>query len=315
MFINSSGLQVIGSSLSLPKNYKSNLEIWPSSANWVETNLGIKSRYYLADGEDLISLCIESALEAIKTANILPADIDCIIVATSTPDFINPSMAAIVHGAINAREDCPAFDIQAVCAGFLYGLGIVASFATSNAGKYFLVIGADQFSKITNFETRDCVFFGDAAASMVIKSSKSKHIFAAEIYADGKGWKDFHTSSEAKQFVMNGKAVSDMASKKIPEAITNICKKLNINKSDISYYFTHQPSKIVLDKVENSLEIKPGKLFRNLENRGNTASASIPSVFFDSNMLSNIKSGDLVCFAAIGSGWVWGVAIMEWGDN
>ena len=315
MFINSSGLKVIGSSLCLPRNSKSNIEIWPGTTNWVESNLGIKSRHYLTEGENLISLCIKSALDAIKTADILPSEVDCIIVATSTPDFINPSMAAIVHGAINAREDCPAFDIQAVCAGFVYGLSIVGSLATSNAGKYFLVIGADQFSKITNFDTRDCVFFGDAAASMIIKASNSKHIFAAEIYADGKGWRDFHTSNESKHFVMNGKAVSDMASKKIPEAITSICKKLSIDKSDISYYFTHQPSKLVLDKVENSLEIKPGQLFRNLEKRGNTASASIPSVFFDSNMLSNIKSGDLVCFAAIGSGWVWGVAIMEWGDN
>jgi len=103
-----------------------------------------------------------------------------------------------------------------------------------------------------------------------------------------------------------------MASQKIPEAVLAICEKTGIDVKKISYFFTHQPSKAVLDSVEKRLDISEGKLFRNLQHRGNTASASIPSVFFDSNMFSKISDGEIICFTAIGAGWVWGVALLEW---
>ena len=312
MLIKSRGLSVIGSSLSLPASSLLNEEIWPSSAEWVEETLGIRSRRHISSEEKLIDLCIESAQNAILAAKLKPTEIDCIIVATSTPDFINPSMAAIIHGAVGASIECPAFDIQAVCAGFIYGMGILASLAENSGSGNYLLIGADQFSKITDFDKRDSVFFGDAAAAMVIKKSKSESLFAAEIYADGKNWTDFHTPNLTEKFEMNSKAVGSMASEVLPKAVKDLCSKLSIDVSDISHFFTHQPSKVVLDKVEVNLGLKEGKIHRNLLNRANTASASIPSVFYDSAQMSKIKSGDLVCFAAIGAGWVWGVAIMEW---
>lgn len=312
MLIRSNGLSVVGSSLSVPSKSILNREIWPSTAEWVEKILGIKSRMHISGEEKLIDLCIESANNALISANLKSQDIDCIIVATSTPDFINPSMAAIVHGAIGANVECPAFDLQAVCAGYIYGLGILASLAESSGGGNFLLIGADQFSKITDFDKRDSVFFGDAAAAMIIRKSNRESIFAAEIYANGKNWTDFHTPNTTEKFIMDSKAVNRMASEMLPNAVETLCKKLSIKVSDISYFFTHQPSKVVLDKIESKLNLTEGQIYRNLSERANTASASIPSVFYDSSQMSKIKSGDLVCFAAIGAGWVWGVAIMEW---
>jgi len=313
MLIRSNGLSIVGSSLSLPESSKLNSEIWPSTSEWVEKTLGIESRRHISGSEKLIDFCITSAKNAIESANLKPQDIDCIIIATSTPDYINPSMAAIVHGAIGARNECPAFDIQAVCAGFIYGMGILASLAESSGKGNYLLIGADQFSKITDFDKRDSVFFGDAAAAMIIKKSENKSIFAAEIYADGKNWMDFHTPNTTKKFAMNSRAVNSMASEMLPKAVKDLCNKLSIEVSDISFFFTHQPSKVVLDKVESALDLNEGRIHRNLSTRANTASASIPSVFFDSAQMSKIKAGELVCFAAIGAGWVWGVAIMEWG--
>jgi 3-oxoacyl-[acyl-carrier-protein] synthase-3 len=111
---------------------------------------------------------------------------------------------------------------------------------------------------------------------------------------------------------MNSKAVSASATRRIPEAVIDLCKKKNIDVGQINHFFTHQPSKVVLDKVEKSLTSSNVGIYRNLEHRGNTASASIPTVFYDSGMFSKIQDGELVCFAAIGAGWVWGVALLEW---
>lgn len=312
MFINSKGLQIIGCGLSVPKKVVSNSELYPNTANWVTEKLGIDSRHYIESEKSLVDYCIDASRDALKIAGIDSNEIDGIIVATSTADYINPSMAAIIHGAIRAKEKCAAFDIQAVCAGFVYALGIAASLGASGAGKYFLVIGADQFSKITDFESRDCVFFGDAAAAVVVEITNKDTMFALELFSDGSKWEDFHTLAPAGKFSMNSKAVSSMASLKIPEAVLAICEKTGIDVKKISYFFTHQPSKAVLDSVEKRLNISEGKLFRNLQHRGNTASASIPSVFFDSNMFSKISDGEIICFAAIGAGWVWGVALLEW---
>ena len=315
MRIKTFGLQVIGANLSVPSRIVGNGDIWPETKEWVEDNLGIKSRAHLSNGETLLSLCIESAKNCIEDSGLTPQDVDCIIIATSTPDYVNPSMAAIVHGSIGARQSCPAFDIQAVCAGFIYALGMVAALANSGSGKNFLVIGADQFSKITDFTKRDCVFFGDAAAAIMIKKTESNNLFAANLYADGKNWSDFHTPRLEGKFKQNAKEVTKNAVQKIPDAILEICHENNIVPSQISHFFTHQPSKVVLDKVEERLGVEPNSIYRNLAHRGNTASASIPSVFFDSGKFRSIKPGELVCFAAIGSGWVWGVALLQWKTN
>jgi len=315
MRIKTSGLQVIGASLSVPSRIVGNDDIWPETKEWVEENLGMKSRHYLSGSETLLDLCIDSAKNCIADSGLTPEDIDCIIIATSTPDYINPSMAAIVHGEIGARQNCPAFDIQAVCAGFVYALGLVASLANSGSGKNFLVIGADQFSKITDFTKRDCVFFGDAAASMMIKKTESINLFAVNLYADGKNWLDFHTPRSEEKFKQNAKEVTKNAVQKIPDAILEICNENDLAPTQISHFFTHQPSKVVLDKVEERIGFEPNSIYRNLTQRGNTASASIPSVFFDSGKFRSIKSGEFVCFAAIGSGWVWGVALLQWKTN
>ena len=142
MFINSRGLQIIGCGLSAPKKEVSNAELYPNTAKWVSEKLGVDSRRYIESEKSLVDYCIDASKEALKIAGINPNEIDGIIVATSTADYINPSMAAIIHGAIRAKEKCAAFDIQAVCAGFVYALGIAASLGASGAGKYFLVVGA-----------------------------------------------------------------------------------------------------------------------------------------------------------------------------
>jgi 3-oxoacyl-[acyl-carrier-protein] synthase-3 len=289
-----------------------NAKLRPDTANWVELRLGIKERRHLKAGESLMSLVESASLMALDMSNLRADDLDCIIIATSTPDFINPSMATMLHGRLGAKSDCASFDIQAVCAGFVYALGTVASLIASGAGKNFLVVGADQFSKITDFNDRNCVFFGDAAGAMVIQSSTGDSFLTVEMFSEGKGWQSFHTPSDTRKFKMNSSEVANNATVKLPASIRSICEFSGISTDEITWFVTHQPSKPVLDSLEEELQIAPGRLLRNIEYRGNTAGATIPLLFSEMDVMSRAKSGDYICFSAIGSGWVWGSAILKW---
>jgi len=309
--IKCNGIKLSGTGSALPSHTVNNFEIWPETESWVSEKLGIHERRFIHEPETLTSLCVSAANEAMIAAGISASDLDCIILATSTPDFINPSMASSVHGELNAPVNCAAFDIQGVCAGFIYALGLLSSLVKSKAGKYFLVIGADQFSSITDFSKRDCVFFGDAAAALVFEATENDSYLAVELSSAG-GSGAFRTPKNTGKFEMNSKEVSSYASKTLPESVKSVCDFAEINVEDITYFFTHQPSKPVLDNLEKNLELKKGVLQRNISNRGNTAGATVPLLFHESKLEKTLKNGDIICFSGIGAGWVWGSAIMKW---
>jgi 3-oxoacyl-[acyl-carrier-protein] synthase-3 len=312
MRVQSDGIKVIGSGSAISSQEVSNFELRAETAPWVSSRLGINTRRHLTENESLLELIVEAAEKSLKSANVSADQIDCIIIATSTPDYINPSMASILHQRIGAKTSCASFDLQAVCAGFVYALGLVASLVSANAGKYFLVIGADQFSRITDFTDRNCVFFGDGAGAILLEATEGDSFLAVELNTDGNGWKSFQTPRDTGQFLMNAKEVALSATTKLPDSIKSICSFIGKQVSDIDWFVTHQPSKPVLDALEASLNIPPSKLFRNISNRGNTAGATIPLLFDEIDMLHLAKPGDLICFSAIGAGWVWGSALLKW---
>ena len=186
------------------------------------------------------------------------------------------------------------------------------SLLLTKSGKYFLLIGADQFSKITDYNDRNCVIFGDPAAAIMIESTDYDNFLAVELHSEGSGWENFHTSRKKGTFFINAKEVSQNASSKLPTSIQSICSYAGIEPKDVSLYVTHQPSKPVLDSLETSLNLEPGKLLRNIKHRGNTAGATIPLLFDEMDVINRAKKGDYICFSAIGSGWVWGSAILKW---
>lgn len=306
------GIRVSGSGSAISQHSKSNVDLRPDTAAWVEERLGIKERRHLKADESLISLVENASMQALKMSQLIAQDLDGIIVATSTPDFLNPSMASVLHGRLGADANCASFDIQAVCAGFVYALGTVASLIASGAGKNFLIVGADQFSKITDFDDRNCVFFGDAAGAMIIQATTGDSFLNVELHSEGKGWESFHTSSSTRKFKMDSSEVAKNATVKLPESIRSVSELSGISTDEITWFVTHQPSKPVLDSLEEELKIRPGRLLRNIEYRGNTAGATIPLLFSEMKVLSRAKSGDYICFSAIGSGWVWGSAILKW---
>lgn len=312
MRMKATGVRIIGHGSAVSDFRVKNHDLRADTAQWVEERLGVKERRHLPINEELIQLAETASRNALEASGLLPHDLDGIIVATSTPDFINPSMASMLHGRLEANTNCASFDIQAVCAGFVYALGTVTSLIASGAGKNFLIVGADQFSKITDFNDRNCVFFGDAAGAMIIQSTSGDSFMNVELHSEGKGWESFHTPSDTRTFKMDSSEVAKSATVKLPASIRSICDSSGISTDEITWFVTHQPSKPVLDALEAELKIKPGRLLRNIEYRGNTAGATIPLLFSEMDVLSRARSGDYICFSAIGSGWVWGSVILKW---
>ena len=312
MKLTTSGVKILGAGSAVSEKRVTNVDLRPETADWVENRLGILERRHIGKDQALIDLIESAAKKAILDSGIKISDLDAIIIATSTPDMINPSMASVLHGRLGAEMHCASFDIQAVCAGFIYGLANVASLISSNAGRYFLLVGADQFSKITDFDDRNCVFFGDAAGAMVISGTEGDSVLSVEINTEGTGWKSFHTPKSPATFDMTASEVAKSAMTKLPKSIKSICDYAKIGVEDVSWFVTHQPSKPVLDSLEKKLGILPERLLRNLEFRGNTAGATIPLLFDEMNVIELAKKGDYLCFSAIGAGWVWGSAILKW---
>lgn len=294
--------------------------------DWIFNNLGIRERRIAADNEFTSNLAFRAAEKAIKNALLKAKDIDLIIVATATPDRLAPSTACIVQeklGAVNAA----AFDVNAVCSGFLYAFAIGSQFIAAGMYQNVLIIGADTFSKITNWEDRSCVFFGDGAGAAVLSNTETgKGLLAIDLYADGTGKHNFTIPAGGSEmpasfetvakglhnFEMNGKAVYETATKVLPHAINNVLERCALNVNDITFLIPHQPSIRILKKTAELLDLPFEKVKTNMERYANTSGGTIPILLDEVNRSGLLKDGDVLVFAAVGSGWTWGAAAMKW---
>lgn len=293
---------------------------------WIYDTLGIKTRHIAAKNECTSDLALEACNNALKNAQMDIKNIDLIIVATATPDRSSPSTAAILQGKLGNIK-APAFDISAVCSGYIYAQTIAASLIHSGFINNALVVGAEKFSMITDWKRRDCIFFGDGAGAAILeKSNDESEILTQKLYADGKGWENFTVPGGGSEnpisyeiidqnlhtFRMNGRAVYDTGTKVLPEAIKECLYKVNLKASDIDHVLPHQPSWGVLKKISELSGIPWSKFHTNMEHYANTAGATIPLVMDEANQKNEIKRGDIVLMIGVGSGWTWGVSILRW---
>jgi 3-oxoacyl-[acyl-carrier-protein] synthase-3 len=294
--------------------------------DWIFENLGIRERRIAAADEFTSDLAFKAAKRAIEHASLDAKDIDLVIIATATPDRLAPSTACIVQeklGAFNAA----AFDINAVCSGFLYAFAIGSQFIAAGMYQNVLVIGADTFSKITNWEDRSCVFFGDGAGAVVLSHTENgKGLLAVDLYADGKGKFNFTVPAGGSElpatvdtvtkglhkFQMNGRAVYNTATKVLPEAITKVLERCSLTVGDVNFLIPHQPSIRILKKTAELLGLPFEKVKTNMEHYANTSGGTIPILLDEVNRSGVLKEGDVLVFAAVGSGWTWGAAAMKW---
>ena len=295
-----------------------------SSDEWIFKNLGIRERR-IAVGEVTSDLAYKAGLKALEGTDVKPEDINLIIVATSTPDRQAPSTACFVQEKMGAFQ-AVAFDISAVCSGGLYGIAIACQFVQTGMYKNVLVIGADTFSTITDWERKDSVFFGDGAGAILLSATtEDKGFMDFKLHADGRGKLHFNipaggceipASEETvknKQhfFQMNGKEVYNTATKVLPEVIDEILEANNLTSDDVDWVIPHQPSIRILQETARKVNIPFEKVMTNMDKYANTSGGTIPIVLDETYKSGKIQPGNLLLFAAVGSGWTWGTALYK----
>jgi len=300
--------------------------ILSTTPEWIEENLGIKERRVAIEDEFTSDLAAYAAKNAIENAGLYKEDIDLIIVATATPDRLAPSTAAIVQDKIESYN-AVAFDISAVCSGFLFAMSVASQFIASGVYDNVLVIGADTFSKITDWTRRDAVFFGDGAGAAVLSHAESSEGFLAfRLYTDGRGKFNFTipaggsempaTEKTVKEklhyFQMNGRAVYETATEVLPKAIEQVLTDTGLTISDIDLMVPHQPSIKILQKTAEIIGLPFEKVMTNMDKYANTSGGTIPILLDELNRSGKIKKGNIILFAAVGSGWTYGASIIKW---
>jgi len=322
-------VKIIGTGSYVPETIYTNeyLEtLLPTSANWIFENLGIKERRIASEHQATSDLAWKAGENAIENAGLTKDDIDLIIVATATPDRLAPSTACIVQDKLKAYN-AVAFDIAAVCSGFLFGMSVASQYIASGVYDNVLVIGADTFSKIIDWTRRDAVFFGDGAGAAVISHSNVKGGFLAyRLYSDGRGKYNFtipaggsefpatHKTIDERMhyFQMNGKAVYDVGTVVLPKAINQVLADTGLSIDDIDLMIPHQPSIRILQKTAEIIGLPFEKVMTNMDKYANTSGGTLPILLDEVNRAGKIKEGDLILFAAVGSGWTYGASIIKW---
>jgi 3-oxoacyl-[acyl-carrier-protein] synthase-3 len=322
-------VHIIGTGSYVPEKVYTNeyIEtIAPTNAEWVYKNLGIKERRIAEDDQPTSDLAAKAGLRAIEDAGLTPDDIDLIIVATSTPDRLAPSTAAIVQDKIQAYNSV-AFDIAAVCSGFLFGISTAAQYVATGIFNNVLVIGGDTFSKIIDWSRRDCVFFGDGAGAAVLTNTDSDTGFLAfRLYTDGRGKWNFtipgggsefpmsHENVDAghRYFQMVGSAVYETGVQVLPKAINQVLQDTGISIDQVDYLIPHQPSIRILQDTAKIIGMPFEKVMTNMDRYANTSGGTIPILLDEVNKAGKLKPGSMVLFAAVGSGWTYGASLMRW---
>ncbi len=323
-------VKIIGTGSYVPDTIYTNeyLEtIVPTNAQWIYENVGIKQRHIASEDQATSDLAAEAGRRAIENSGLQASDIELIIVATSTPDRKAPSTAAFVQHKLNAFN-AAAFDVTAVCSGFLFGMSVASQYIASGVYNNVLVIGADTFSKITDWTRRDCIFFGDGAGAAIVSAANVTEGFLAyRLYTDTShdmlgftipaGGSEIplnanNIDDRLQYFQMNGKAVFASATQALPAAINQVLQDTGLSISDIDLMIPHQPSIRILKKTAEIIGLPFEKVMHNMEKYANTSGGTIPILLDECNRTNKIKKGDIVLFAAVGSGWTYGASIIKW---
>jgi 3-oxoacyl-[acyl-carrier-protein] synthase-3 len=294
---------------------------------WIQETLGIKERHIASDDQATSDLAANAALNAVENAQLSINDIDLMIIATATPDRKAPSTAAIVQNKIKAYN-AAAFDIAAVCSGFLFAMSVATQYIATGVYHNVLVIGADTFSRITDWTRRDAVFFGDGAGAVVLSIANITEGFLAyRLYTDSRNEKFGFTipaggseipithdiiDKKLHFFQMNGRSVYDSAVKVLPTAINQVLEDTGLTIEDIDLMIPHQPSIKILQKTAEQIGLPFTKVMTNMDRYANTSGGTIPILLDEVNRKGLIKKGNHILFAAVGSGWTYGAAIMKW---
>ncbi|MGE5063495.1 MAG: beta-ketoacyl-ACP synthase III [Myxococcales bacterium] len=313
---------VLGVGSALPKRQVTNDELArqvDTSDEWIVERTGIRSRYVAGEGETTASLATDAARRALEHAGIVAAEIDLIVLATATPDQTFPSSATKVQAALGI-SDCIAFDVHAVCTGFLYALSVADSMLRSGNAQKALVIGAETFSRILDWEDRaTCVLFGDGAGALVLSAEQTEDgILATKLHADGRH-NDLlfvdggpSTTGTVGKLRMKGREVFRHAVVNLADVLTEVLADAGLSAADVDWVVPHQANARILDATAKKLGLPSEKVVMTVDRHANTSAASVPLAFDTAVKDGRIKRGDIVVLEAMGGGFTWGAAALRY---
>jgi len=286
---------------------------------WIVTRTGIRSRYLAEQGTTSSEMGLIAAQRALEMAGVQAADLDLIIVATSTPDFIFPSTACLIQGKLG-NKGAATFDVQAVCAGFTYALGIAEKFIRSGSHQKALVIGAEVFSRILDWNDRGtCVLFGDGAGAVVLEASETPGILATAMHADGSQNGILNVPGQVcggqvtgDPFLrMDGQAVFKFAVRVLADVAHEVCQTAGLQTQDIDWLIPHQANIRIIEATGKKLGVDRSKVIVTVDRHGNTSAASVPLALDEAVRDGRIQRGQKVLLEGVGGGFTWGAALLE----
>ena len=290
-----------------------------TSDQWIVARTGIRARHFVDDGVNCSDLALKAARQALETAGCTAHDIDLIIVATSTPDMVFPATACIVQHKLGIHG-CAAFDVQAVCSGFVYALTVADAMIQTGAARKALVIGAEVFSRILDFKDRTtCVLFGDGAGAVVLGASDTAGILATELHADGRhaGILCVPGTVAGGQVLgdpllkMDGPAVFKLAVSVLDKVARSVLEKAGRTEADIDWLIPHQANIRIMQGTAKKLKMSLDKLIVTVDEHGNTSAASIPLALDVAVRAGKVKPGDTVMLEGVGGGFTWGAVLLD----
>jgi len=310
-------VRIAGTGVALPDRILTNREIKlrlnpEIDLDWVEEKLGIRERRIIDADKQVSDIAADAGRAALERAGFAPDTIDLLILATATPDCQAPATACIAQEKLDLRN-AVAFDVSAVCCGFLFAMVVAASFIQSGRSRRAMVIGADAFSRITDWSRRDCVFFGDGAGAMILgQSDEPSALFDAALSSDGSKHSLWNVARGKTKFHMDARGVFDEATVAVPKCIEKVLERNGMTKEMIDVVVPHQPSINMLRAIAKETGVPFAKFRTNIDRYANTSGATIPIVLHETASQQSVKSGDLVLFAAAGAGMTAGAAIYRW---
>ncbi len=317
---------IAGTGSYLPKRVMMNQEfeaLVDTSDQWIQDRTGIMQRHIAADDETTSDLAFEAAKAALESAGVAADEVDLIVLATTTPDKVFPSTACLLQQRLGIR-DCPAFDIHAACAGFIYALDVADRFVRTGGAKCVLVVGADTYSRILNWEDRStCVLFGDGAGAVVLRASEEPGVICTHCHADGRFEDSLHVPSgisagydqvraEAAFIQMRGNEVFKKAVSTLDTMARETLASHGIDKKDVTWLVPHQANMRIISAAAKKLELPMERVVVTVDKHANTSSASIPLALDVAVRDGRIQRGDLLLFEGFGAGFTWGSGLVRY---
>jgi 3-oxoacyl-[acyl-carrier-protein] synthase III len=328
--LNQTGVRIAGVGHYVPQRVLTNSDLeqmFDTSDEWITTRTGMKERHIAAPDEPTSDVALGAARAALADAGLEAGAIGCIIVATVTPDYAFPATACIV-GAKLGIQGVPGFDMEIACSGFIYGLTVAASMIRTGVFKRILLIGAEELSRLVNYEDRNtAVLFGDGAGAVVLEASEIDSYLGSELGADGTNPTDLYLpvggtgaapitaddiACKRNTISMNGREVFRFAVTKMIQATTHALESAGLTPNDISWVIPHQANKRIIEAAAKRLDIGPERVIINIERYGNTSAASIPIALSETAAAGKLKDGDVLLFVGFGGGLSWGAVAWRW---